>query len=197
MNAFVKTLVKEFDDKEYAHAYMEEHSNMAIAAQIKTLREQRGLTQKQLAELAGMKQERICALEDVDYDAWTIKVLRRIAKAFDLTVKVSFEKFSSGIIDISSMTPYSLKRPSREEDLQEFSGNGFGREEIFWSKPVVTNNSNFLKAQASNDSALGGYKCLEQKLDITTPPIPLFPKIETVYSISGTQNTLGLPLLTA
>jgi hypothetical protein len=35
MKELVKTLVKEFGDKEYAHAYMEEFSNMAIAAQIK------------------------------------------------------------------------------------------------------------------------------------------------------------------
>ena len=151
MNEFVKTLVTEFDDKEYAHAYMEEFSNMAIAAQIKALREQRGLTQKQLAGLAGMKQERISALEDVDYDAWTVKVLRRIAKAFDLTVKVSFEKFSSGIIDIAQMTPDSLKRTSRAEDLQAFSGNGFGREETFWSKPVRTGN-NIVTIHSANDS---------------------------------------------
>jgi transcriptional regulator with XRE-family HTH domain len=156
MKELVKTLVAEFDDKEYAHAYMEEFSNMAIAAQIKALREQRNWTQKQLAAFAGMKQERISALEDVDYDAWTIKVLRRIAKAFDLTVKVSFEKFSSGIMDISRMTPESLKRTSRAEDLQEFSGNGFGREEIYWSKPVVTaqfNNQNMATSNylSSND----------------------------------------------
>ena len=93
---------------------------------------------------------------NVDYDAWTIKVLRRIAKAFDLTVKVSFEKFSSGIMDISRMTPESLKRTSRAEDLQEFSGNGFGREEIYWSKPVVTaqfNNQNMATSNylSSND----------------------------------------------
>jgi transcriptional regulator with XRE-family HTH domain len=113
MKELVKTLTTEFDDKEYAHAYMEEFSNMAIAAQIKVLREQRGWTQKQLAEASGMKQERICALEDVDYDAWTIKVLRRLAKSFDLTVKVSFEKFSSGILDVSKMSAETLKRTSR------------------------------------------------------------------------------------
>jgi transcriptional regulator with XRE-family HTH domain len=38
---------------------------MAIAAQIKVLREQRGWTQKELADVSGMKQERICALEDI------------------------------------------------------------------------------------------------------------------------------------
>jgi transcriptional regulator with XRE-family HTH domain len=142
MKELVKTLVTEFDDKEYAHAYMEEFSNMAIAAQIKTLREQRGWTQKQLAQFAGMKQERICALEDVEYDAWTIKVLRRLAKAFDLTVKVSFEKFSSGILDVSKISPETLKRTSRAEDLMEFARNGHGHIETLWGKTVTTAKPN-------------------------------------------------------
>jgi transcriptional regulator with XRE-family HTH domain len=150
MKELVKTLTTEFDDKEYAHAYMEEFSNMAIAAQIKVLREQRGWTQKQLAEASGMKQERICALEDVDYDAWTIKVLRRLAKSFDLTVKVSFEKFSSGILDVSKMSAETLKRTSREEDLKEFCCNGFGRKETLWSQPVITAKSNPLSIVINN-----------------------------------------------
>lgn len=138
MKELVKTLVTEFDDKEYAHAYMEDFSNMAIAAQIKTLREQRGWTQKELAKFSGMKQERICTLEDIDYNAWTIKTLRKLAKAFDLTVKLSFEKFSNGILDVTKINAETLKRTSRQEDLKEFSCNEFGTKEIFWSQPVTT-----------------------------------------------------------
>lgn len=160
MKELVKTLVTEFDDKEYAHAYMEEFSNMAIAAQIKALREQRGWTQKQLAEASGMKQERICALEDVDYDAWTIKVLRRLAKAFDLTVKVSFDKFSSGILDVSKISAETLKRTSREEDLKEFCRNGFGRKETLWSQPVTTAKSNPLSI-VINNSAVNDIQYIE------------------------------------
>ncbi|SJM92055.1 helix-turn-helix transcriptional regulator [Crenothrix polyspora] len=142
MKELVKTLVSEFGDKEYAHAYMEEFSNMAIAAQIKALREQRNWTQHQLAQAANMKQERISALEDVDYDAWTIKTLRKLAKAFDLTVKVSFEKFSTGILDIPKMDQQSLKRTSRTEDLIAFSQNGYGHGEApLWGNPVKTGQS--------------------------------------------------------
>lgn len=138
MSELVKTLSREFEDKEYAHAYMEEFSNMAIAAQIKVLREQYGWTQKQLAAAANMKQERVCALEDVDYDAWTIKTLRKLARAFDLTIKVSFEKFSNSILDVSKLSAETLKRTSRTQDLLEFSKNEFGHKEIFWSAKTVT-----------------------------------------------------------
>jgi transcriptional regulator with XRE-family HTH domain len=139
MKELVKTLVTEFADKEYAHAYMEEFSNMAIAAQIKVLREQRGLTQEQLAKAANMRQERICALESIDYDAWTIKTLRKLSKAFDLTVKISFEKFSSSILDVSKINSETLNRTSREEDLKEFYCKEFSSKETFWSsQPVMT-----------------------------------------------------------
>jgi transcriptional regulator with XRE-family HTH domain len=154
MKELVKTLVTEFSDKEYAHAYMEDFSNIAIAAQIKILREQRGWTQKQLAGEAKMKQERVSVLEDVNYDAWTIKTLRKLAKAFDLTVKISFEKFSSGILDVSKMSSESLKRTSREDDLREFSCNGYKHEWInIGDKPVTTTKSHLylVQSKAVND----------------------------------------------
>jgi transcriptional regulator with XRE-family HTH domain len=120
MSELVKQLADEFRDKEYAHAYMEEHSNMALAAQIKSLRESRGLTQAQLAEIAGMKQERICALENVNYDAWTIKTLRKLAQAFDTNLTVSFSTFSAGILDVANLCKEKLAVPTREKDLEDF-----------------------------------------------------------------------------
>ncbi|MEQ1637812.1 MAG: helix-turn-helix transcriptional regulator [Methylococcales bacterium] len=142
MKELVKKLVSEFGDKEYAHAYMEEFSNMAIAAQIKALREQRNWTQQQLAQASQMKQERVSALEDVDYDAWTIKTLRKLARAFDLTLKVSFEKFSSSITEMPKIDRQSLQRPSREQDLMEFSRNEYGHGETTWASPVKTGQAN-------------------------------------------------------
>ena len=97
MKELVKTLTSEFSDKEYAHAYVDDFSNMFIAAQIKALRDQRGWTQKELAEFSGMKQERVSALEDVNYEAWTAKTLKKLAQAFDLTLKISFEKFQTRV----------------------------------------------------------------------------------------------------
>ena len=123
MKELVKTLTSEFSDKEYAHAYVDDFSNMFIAAQIKALRDQRGWTQKELAEFSGMKQERVSALEDVNYEAWTAKTLKKLAQAFDLTLKISFEKFSDCIMDMQAINAESLKIVSREEDLLQFGEN--------------------------------------------------------------------------
>lgn len=120
MNELVERLTDEFSDKEYAHAYMEEHGNMILAAQIKTLREQRGLTQTKLAQLAGMKQERISALENVDYDAWTVSTLRKLAEAFDTGLQVSFVPVSSAIMSVVNISKSNLEVSPREDDLESF-----------------------------------------------------------------------------
>lgn len=114
-------LKEEFKDKEYAHAYVNEFLNASIATQIKVLREQRGWTQKHLASLTGMKQSRISLLENVNYTRWSISTLKTLAEAFDVTLKVSFEGFSTRITDIENFNRKSLERLSRMEDLSSIT----------------------------------------------------------------------------
>nr|WP_281719945.1 helix-turn-helix transcriptional regulator [Nitrosomonas nitrosa] len=120
MNKLKNKLIKEFSNKDYAHAYMNSHQSSRIATQIKVLREQRGLTQKQLAELSGIKQERLSLLEDVDYDSWTVATLRKLAHAFDTTLHISFIPFSQGIQDIEDFSREHLQVESREINLEHF-----------------------------------------------------------------------------
>ncbi|MBK8605016.1 MAG: helix-turn-helix transcriptional regulator [Saprospiraceae bacterium] len=134
MKELTNQLIHEFMDKEYAHAYMDSHQSTRLATQIKVLREQRGLTQKQLAELSKMKQERICALEDVDYDAWTISTLRKLAHAFDTTLHISFIPFSKGIQDIEDFSRENLQVQSRGTDLKHYKFINQDKEE--WKKHV-------------------------------------------------------------
>lgn len=116
MSELTDTLREEFKDKETRHIYCDEFLNSSIATQIKVLREQRGLTQRELAERADMRQERISVLEDVNYSAWTINVLRRLAEAFDLTLTVKFESFGEKLFAIEDMSRETLEKPSFDED---------------------------------------------------------------------------------
>ena len=116
MNELRGNLREEFHDKEYRHAYADEALNTYIATQIKVLREQRALTQKQLALATGMAQPRIAVLEDINYSAWSINTLRRLAEAFDIRLSVKFETFSSLIPEIETFSKESLERASFEDD---------------------------------------------------------------------------------
>lgn len=110
--------LNDFHDKEYAHEYMEEIINAYIATQIKTLREQRDWTQAELAEKAAMLQPRIPILENVNSSSsLNLETLRKLARAFDLVLCVSFENFGRALPLIDRLGKESLVRASREEDL--------------------------------------------------------------------------------
>lgn len=109
-------LKEKFRDRVYRHAYANSFLDSQIATQIKAIREQRGLTQLQLAELAGMKQSRISALEDVNYSSWSIATLKRLAKAFDLAPVFTFETFGSLTDRATSFDRPTLERESFEAD---------------------------------------------------------------------------------
>lgn len=118
MSELVEKLGLEFQDAEYRHAYAEECLNTMIATQIKVLREQRDMTQKQLADTAGMAQPRIPLLEDASYENWTIKTLKRLAKAFDVALSVKFETFSRLIRDFENLSRENLQRAAFPDDVQ-------------------------------------------------------------------------------
>jgi len=117
MSGFNGNLRHEFQDKEYRHVYADEALNAHIATQIKVLREQQELTQRELAKLAGMAQPRIAVLEDVNYSSWSINTLRRLARAFDLRLSVKFETFSSLISELDNFSRKALERDWFERDV--------------------------------------------------------------------------------
>lgn len=120
MKELLKRLTSEFEDGEYAHAYMESHAVSKIAAQIYALRKQRGLTQKQLAEKAGIAQERISKIESGDFSSLTMSTLQKFARAFDVDVNVCFRAFSEGVMDVVTMSAERLKVKERQADLAAF-----------------------------------------------------------------------------
>jgi predicted XRE-type DNA-binding protein len=74
MSDLRSNLQQDFHDKDFRHVYADESLNTYIATQIKVLREQQELTQKDLAILTGMAQPRIAVLEDVNYSSWSINI---------------------------------------------------------------------------------------------------------------------------
>ncbi|MEQ9617055.1 MAG: helix-turn-helix transcriptional regulator [Phycisphaerales bacterium] len=64
--------------------------DMAIGSQIHRARTDANLTQAQLAELVGTTQSVISDLEDAEYQGHSLAMLRRVAAALHLSVRVSF-----------------------------------------------------------------------------------------------------------
>ena len=116
MNELIKRIEEELQDEETRYVYAEDFLNTYVATQIKVLREEKGWTQAQLADKAGMKQERISVLEDVNYQAWTASVLKRLARALDVRLSIRFESFGSYLKEFASFNRDALKRPSFNDD---------------------------------------------------------------------------------
>ena len=88
-------LASDLKDFGFRHAYANSFLDSSLAAQIRALREQRGLSQEQLARKMRTGQAAISRAENVNYGRWSLDSLRSFAEAFDLRLKVSFESFDS------------------------------------------------------------------------------------------------------
>ena len=109
-------LKRQLRDKQFRHAYADEHLNLSIGTQIKAIRERRGMTQATLAEKIGTKQTGISRIESANYSRWSIAVLRRLAEAFDLRLRVSFEEFGTLWKEVDDFSRESLERREFNED---------------------------------------------------------------------------------
>jgi transcriptional regulator with XRE-family HTH domain len=116
MSDVVERLRKDFRDPDYRHTYAEGFLNSFLATQIKVLREERNWTQTKLAAEAKLNQSRISELEDVNFNSWTTRTLRKLCKAFDLRLKISFEDFGTLLTDFSNLNRERLSRHSFPKD---------------------------------------------------------------------------------
>jgi transcriptional regulator with XRE-family HTH domain len=117
MSTIFDRMRQEFPNQEYRHTYANGLVDSKIATQLKVLREQRELTQAQLAEKVGMQQARISVLEDVNYSSWSISTLRRIGKAFDLWLDVEWKEFGELPKTLHNLSRDTLERDSYDNDL--------------------------------------------------------------------------------
>ena len=109
-------IVARLRDKEYRDTFVSEQINTGLAFQIRGLREQRGWTQAELGEKAGMAQARISVMEDANYSRFSLNTLKRLASALDVALVVRFAPFSELVNYFVDLNADSLKAPSFDED---------------------------------------------------------------------------------
>lgn len=117
MSEFHDQLWKEFTDPDYRIAYAESFLDAWIALQIRTVREQRGMTQKQLAQALDTTQTAISRLESANYSGRTISTLKNVASKLDCRLKVSLETYGSLIGEADKLSTEFLRRPSFKDAL--------------------------------------------------------------------------------
>lgn len=109
-------LVQELHDKATRDAFVSSQMSIPLAFQILALREQRGMTQKQLAEKAGMLQPRIAAMERPSGSEPNLRTLKRLASAFDVALVVRFVPFSELVEWAETFSPDTFVVQSFDDD---------------------------------------------------------------------------------
>jgi ribosome-binding protein aMBF1 (putative translation factor) len=90
VRTFRSRLNEDLKDPEFKVHYEEEREALKLAMKIAKLREKRGLSQQQLANLMGTSQQAISRIESGEYEGFTLKTLEKIAEATGTRVKIEF-----------------------------------------------------------------------------------------------------------
>lgn len=108
-------LTERLQNKEYRDSFVSSNIDVGVAFQIRALRKQRNYTQKKVAEISEMKQERISVLENPS-NTPNISTLKKIANAFDVGLIVRFIPISELLEWQINLSNESLNVPSFNED---------------------------------------------------------------------------------
>ena len=90
VRTFQSRLREDIKDPEFKKHYQEERQALKLAMKIAELRDQKGLSQKELAKLMGTSQQAISRIESGAYEGFTLKTLEKIAEATGMRVKIEF-----------------------------------------------------------------------------------------------------------
>jgi DNA-binding XRE family transcriptional regulator len=90
VRTFKSRLREDLKDSEFKRHYDEERQALQLALKITALREQKGLSQQQLAKLMGTSQQASSRIESGEYEGFTLKTLEKVAEATGMKVKIDF-----------------------------------------------------------------------------------------------------------
>ncbi len=86
---FDRYLERKLQDPDFRRRFVEADRAWDIALQLAALRQARGLTQQQVAEMLGTKQQAIARLEDPSYAGHSLRMIRKYAEALGAIVDVT------------------------------------------------------------------------------------------------------------
>jgi transcriptional regulator with XRE-family HTH domain len=109
---FDRYLEKQLQDPAFADRFERAGEAWDVALQLAALRQQAGLSQKELAKLLKTSQQQISRLESPGYEGHSLSMLRRVATALHARVRIVFEPATrvSGNRVAESYAPYFAKR---------------------------------------------------------------------------------------
>jgi len=109
---FDRYLEEQLRDPAFAARFERAGEAWDVALQIAALRQQAGLSQKDLAKLLKTSQQQISRLESPGYEGHSLSMLRRVADALQARIRIVFEPAATRNVKQigESPAPYVAKR---------------------------------------------------------------------------------------
>lgn len=85
-------LEDQLKDPDFAERFEKAGEAWDVALQLAALREESGLSQKELAQRVGTSQQQISRLESPSYEGHSLSMLRRVAEALGATLHVKVQR---------------------------------------------------------------------------------------------------------
>jgi transcriptional regulator with XRE-family HTH domain len=113
---FDRYLEDQLKDPSFSERFKRAGEAWDVALQITSLRQQAGLSQKDLAKLLRTSQQQISRLESPGYEGHSLSTLRRVAEALHARVRIVFESEGNktGLGVAEPPAPYRLKSRARK-----------------------------------------------------------------------------------
>jgi transcriptional regulator with XRE-family HTH domain len=116
MSVISKQFADELVEKRMRDAYLSAQTRTKLTNQIRAIRNQRGWSQGQFAEILGKPQSNVSRLENREYGSFTLKTLFELASAFDVGLVVEFVPYDDFLKRTQDMRPARLSVPSFSVD---------------------------------------------------------------------------------
>lgn len=107
-----RSFLQELEDDEFRDGFVADHVHTRLALLIRTLREQRGWSQADLARVMGTTQSVVSRLEDPDYGKLSSQTLFKVASAFKLPVYIDMPNWEEWFRLMEDMSIRNLARQS-------------------------------------------------------------------------------------
>ena len=176
MNIFKRIFEKLRISKERRNAYVAAQIDVLIPYQIRALRKQYGLEQKDLAALADMKQPSISKLEKAGNRA-NIETLKRIANALDVALIVKFVPFTELARWSDNFSPDNFSVPNFSMELEQIEEQGINNN-IFAMFGTSRTESNALGAPSESTARLTDTRGYDPQFSLPIDPDPI-PYLKT------------------
>jgi transcriptional regulator with XRE-family HTH domain len=115
-----EAIVQSLGTKSYRHKLVSEHLKRNPSVQIRAMREKCGWTQRELGNLADVKQNWISHIESPDYENYNLRTLKKLAVAFDVALVVWYIPFSQFVDRIANLEMQDLAPPGYDDDKALF-----------------------------------------------------------------------------